>query len=142
MARVTMIQHINIQISDRERSREWYEKVLAIVVGAGVVANVMLMSVSERKNEIGLRRAVGARPRDIWWQFVLESTLVTTLGGLIAVILGLTALRVIAAQTASAAVFPWAVTFLGLAIAIIVGVLAGVLPARRAARLDPVESLR
>ena len=115
---------------------------ISIVVGAGVVGNVMLMSVGERKSEIGLRKAIGARPRDIWWQFVLESTLVTTVGGLIAVALGLAVLRVMAAQAGTEAVFPWGVTMLGMSIAVAVGIVAGAFPARRAAGLDPVESLR
>lgn len=115
---------------------------ISILVGAGVVANVMLMSVSDRKSEIGLRKAVGARPRDIWWQFVLESTLVTTLGGVAALALGFAVLAFVTSHTAFEAAFPWGVTILGLGIAVTVGVLAGVLPARRAAGLDAVESLR
>jgi putative ABC transport system permease protein len=115
---------------------------ISIVVGAGVVANVMLMSVGQRKHEIGLRKAVGARPRDIWWQFVLESTLVTTVGGLIAVGLGFAALAVITTRTGAVAGFPWAVTLLGVGVAVGVGILAGVAPANRAATLDPVDSLR
>ncbi len=115
---------------------------ISIVVGAGVVANVMLMSVSERKAEVGLRKAVGARPRDIWWQFLVESTLVTTLGGLLAIVVGFGAVWMITTHTPAAAAFPWAVTSAGLGIAITVGVIAGVLPARRAAVLDPVETLR
>ncbi len=115
---------------------------ISILVGAGVVANVMLMSVSERKAEIGLRKAVGARPRDIWWQFVLESTLVTALGGALAIGLGIAALGVITSYTAAEAAFPWATSLLGMGIAVAVGVVAGVMPARRAAALDPVQSLR
>lgn len=115
---------------------------ISIVVGAGVVANVMLMSVSERKGEVGLRKAVGARPQDIWWQFLVESTLVTTLGGLLAIVIGFVTVRMITLHTPTAAQFPWAITLTGLGIAITVGVLAGVMPARRAACLDPVETLR
>jgi putative ABC transport system permease protein len=115
---------------------------ISIVVGAGVVANVMLMSVSERKDEVGLRKAVGARPQDIWWQFLVESTLVTTLGGLLAIVVGFVTVRMITFHTPTAAGFPWAITIAGLGIAITVGVLAGVMPARRAAGLDPVETLR
>ena len=115
---------------------------ISIVVGAGVVANVMLMSVGERKSEIGLRKAIGARPRDIWWQFLLESTMVTTFGGMIAIGLGLLTLRILALRAGTDLAFPWGPTMLGMAIAVAVGVAAGVLPARRASSLDPVESLR
>jgi putative ABC transport system permease protein len=116
--------------------------IVSILVGGVVVANLMLMSVTERRGEIGLRKAVGARPRDIWWQFVLEATAITTLGGVLALGVSALTLQVIVRAMDRAAAFPWEVSLLGLGIAALVGLAAGVLPARRAARLDPIVSLR
>jgi putative ABC transport system permease protein len=116
--------------------------IISILVGGVVVANLMLMSVNERRQEIGLRKAIGARSRDVWWQFVLEATLVTTLGGVLALGVGATALQFIARAMDADPAFPWPVTFMGMGIAVLVGLVAGVMPARRAARMDPIASLR
>jgi len=116
--------------------------VISILVGGVVVANLMLMSVAERRGEIGLRKAVGARPRDIWWQFVLETVAITTTSGVLALGVAALALQVIARAWDRAVAYPWELSFLGLGVAVLVGLAAGVLPARRAAALDPIVSLR
>ncbi len=116
--------------------------IVSILAGGVVVANLMLMSVNERRQEIGLRKAIGARSRDVWWQFVLEATLITTLGGVLALGVGATALQFIARMMNADPAFPWPVTFMGMGIAILVGLVAGVIPARRAARMDPIAALR
>ena len=116
--------------------------VISIIAGAVVVANLMLLSVNERRHEIGLRKAIGARTRDVWWQFVLESTAITTVGGVLAIGIGIVILQYIRLQGTVDFIFPWSVTLIGLGIAIVVGLAAGALPARRAARMDPIESLR
>ncbi|HJU64043.1 MAG TPA: ABC transporter permease, partial [Gemmatimonadaceae bacterium] len=115
---------------------------LSIVIGALVVANLMLMTVHERSAEIGLRRAVGARSADIRLQFLAESAAVTGLGGLGAVLAGYGLLSLAGARHGSSMTMPWSVAMLGVAIAVAVGIVSGVLPARRAARLDPVQTLR
>jgi putative ABC transport system permease protein len=115
---------------------------VSIIAGGVVLASLMLLSVNERRAEIGLRKAIGARTRDVWWQFVLESTAITTVGGVLAIGLGILILQFVRLHGAAEFVFPWSVTLIGLAIAILVGLLAGALPARRAARLDPVDALR
>lgn len=116
--------------------------IIAIVGGGVVVANLMLLSVNERRSEIGLRKALGARTRDVWWQFVLEATVVTTVGGILALVISVSALPFITRAMDAHVVFPWEVALLGLAIAVAVGLVAGVVPARRAAQLDPVDALR
>ncbi|HEX9729542.1 MAG TPA: ABC transporter permease [Gemmatimonadales bacterium] len=116
--------------------------IISILVGGVVVANLMLMSVNERRHEIGLRKAIGARARDVWWQFLLEATLITTLGGVLALAVGAAALQFIARAMDTTPIFPWEVTLMGMGIAVLVGVIAGVMPARRAARMDPIASLR
>ena len=116
--------------------------VVSIVVGGVVVANLMLLSVNERRQEIGLRKAMGARTRDVWWQFVLEATAITTAGGVLAIAIGVGALRLFTHLTQTEIVFPWEVTLVGMGVAVLVGLVAGAMPAGRAARMDPIESLR
>jgi putative ABC transport system permease protein len=115
---------------------------VSIVVGGLVVANLMLMTVHERRAEIGLRRAIGARARDIRLQFLVESAAVTGLGGILAVIVGVILVKMLAHTMGTPPGMPWGTALLGLASAVAVGVVAGVLPARRAALLNPIETLR
>jgi putative ABC transport system permease protein len=115
---------------------------LSLLVGGIVIMNIMLMVVSERTREIGLRKAVGARRRDIMSQVLTESITLSTVGGLIGILLGFLAARAIAAVTPlPARLEPWSVA-LGISITAIVGLFFGAFPASRAARLDPIEALR
>jgi putative ABC transport system permease protein len=114
---------------------------ISLVVGGIVIMNIMLVSVTERTREIGIRKAIGAKRRDIMWQFLIESVVLSLIGGAIGVIMGASlALLVGAYSPLPAAIEPWAV-FTGLLIASSVGLIFGVFPAMRAARLDPVECL-
>ncbi len=115
---------------------------IAIIAGGVVVANLMLLSVNERRHEIGLRKAIGARTRDVWWQFVLEATAITTVGGILAIGIGVVILQYVRLHGIANFAFPWSVTLIGLSIAVVVGLVAGALPARRAARMDPIDALR
>lgn len=115
---------------------------VALAVAGIVVMNMMLASVTERTREIGIRLAIGARRRDILAQFLLESTLLTLAGGGIGVLIAAGLVLVLAEVTGFAVSLPlWAV-IAALGVACTVGVVFGVFPARRAARLDPVEALR
>jgi putative ABC transport system permease protein len=115
---------------------------LALVVGGIVIMNIMLMVVSERTREIGLRRALGARRSHILAQVLTESVTLSTLGGLVGVFLGfLVALAIAAVSPLPARIEPWSVA-LGVGITAAVGLLFGLYPARQAARLDPIEALR
>ena len=115
---------------------------VALVIGAAVAASLMLVSINERTGEIGLRRAVGARPSDIRLQFLVE-TAVTTLGGGVAGILAGSALAaLVASRFGLSGVFSPVAIVLGIVLSVATGLLAGVLPARRAARLPPAEALR
>lgn len=115
---------------------------ISLLVGGVGVSNIMLVSVRERVREIGLRKAVGARSRDIGLQFLLEAVLLTTLGGVLGIGLGVGA----AFTTAALSPVPAAVTVWSMALAFGVsagvGIAFGVVPALRAARLDPVTALR
>ncbi|MET8084990.1 ABC transporter permease [Micromonospora sp. NPDC005237] len=115
---------------------------ISLLVGGVGVSNIMLVSVRERTREIGLRMAVGARPRDIGVQFLLEAVLLTTIGGLTGMALGVgTALLVDALSPIPAAITWWSLA-LAFGVSAAVGIVFGVVPAQRAGRLDPVVALR
>jgi putative ABC transport system permease protein len=115
---------------------------LSLLVGGLVIMNIMLMVVSERTREIGLRKALGARRRDIMSQVLTESVTLSTVGGLAGILLGFLAARAIAAATPLPAQLEvWSVV-LGIGITASVGLFFGAYPASRAARLDPIEALR
>jgi putative ABC transport system permease protein len=115
---------------------------VTLLVAGMVTASLMLASVRRRVGEIGLRRAVGARPRDVATQFLVETALTTFAGGLLGVGVGLLAAAKLAERFHLEGIAPWPPVAIGLAVAIVVGLLAGVGPARRAARLDPAVALR
>jgi putative ABC transport system permease protein len=115
---------------------------ISLVVGGIVIMNIMLMAVSERTREIGIRKALGARRRDILAQFVVESATLSAAGALLGIGFGLALAFVVNALTPlPAAVAPWSVV-VGMALGIGVGIVAGVYPASRASRLDPIVALR
>lgn len=115
---------------------------ISLLVGGVGVSNIMLVSVSERTREIGLRKALGARTRDITTQFLLEAIVLTVVGGLIGLALGIGGAELVASfAPVPAEVTGWSVA-LALGVSTGVGLIFGVLPARRAGRLDPVEALR
>jgi len=115
---------------------------LSLVVGGIVIMNIMLMVVSERTREIGLRKSLGARRRDILWQILTESITLSTLGGIIGTGLGfLGAFGISKVSPLPAIVEVWSVV-LGISMTAFVGLFFGLYPAMRAAALDPIEALR
>ncbi len=104
--------------------------------------NVLLVSVTERTQEIGIRKALGAKKSDIKTQFFIESIILGQLGGILGIILGVLSGNLVAYLLKIGTVLPWAWMILGLVICLIVSILAGLLPASRAAKLNPIESLR
>jgi len=115
---------------------------LSLLVGGIVIMNIMLMVVSDRTREIGLRKALGARRRDIMSQVLTESVTLSTAGGIAGITLGFLAAQAIAAATPlPARLEPWSI-ILGIGITAAVGLFFGAYPASRAARLDPIEALR
>ncbi|OFW03984.1 MAG: hypothetical protein A3H96_16205 [Acidobacteria bacterium RIFCSPLOWO2_02_FULL_67_36] len=115
---------------------------LSLVVGGIVIMNIMLMVVTERTREIGLRKALGARRRDIVWQILTESVTLSTFGGIVGTGFGfLLALTIAKLTPLPAAVQAWSV-MIGVGITAVVGLFFGLYPAMRAARLDPIEALR
>jgi putative ABC transport system permease protein len=115
---------------------------LSLVVGGIVIMNIMLMVVSERTREIGLRKALGARRRDIVWQILTESVTLSTFGGLVGTLLGFgLAVLISKLSPLPASVEVWSIA-MGLGITAIVGLFFGMYPAMQAASLDPIEALR
>lgn len=117
---------------------------ISLIVGGIVVMNIMLISVGERVKEIGLRRAVGARKSDTRRQFLIESSLVTVIGGIIGVVVGLivAVLLPIISKGKMPAMPSWEPFVLGFVFSALVGILAGIHPARKAAEMDPVDALK
>src|SRR5262245_42206239 len=121
---------------------------MPLVVGGIGIMNIMLATVTERTREIGIRRALGAKRRDITMQFLIEAVVQTTIGGLCGVILGLGMVftvpavwKWVAGTTLPAQIHVPSI-FLSLGVSVGVGVLFGWYPAQRAAKLDPIEALR
>jgi len=117
---------------------------ISLVVGGIVVMNIMLISVGERVKEIGLRRAVGARKQDIRSQFLIESSLITLMGGIIGVLAGLvvSVLLPVMSKGKMPAMLSWEPFVLGFVFSVLVGILAGIHPAKKAAEMDPVIALK
>jgi putative ABC transport system permease protein len=115
---------------------------IALLVGGIVIMNIMFVSVSERKKEIGIRMAVGARRRDILYQFLIESSLISALGGVIGIVLGFLVARIVSAATSMPSSVEPASIVLALVMSWSIGLFFGIYPANRAAKLDPVEALR
>lgn len=116
---------------------------LITLVGASIgLMNIMLVSVSERKREIGVRKAMGATSKAIHNQFLIESIVIGQIGGIVGVLLGVLAGNIISIILKSSFIIPWGWILLGIFLTLIVGILSGLIPASKAAKLDPIESLR
>jgi len=115
---------------------------ISLVVGGIGIMNIMLVSVRERTREIGIRKAIGARGRDILLQFLVEALTLSLLGGLIGIVVGLAASGVIAQLAGWAFAFNPGTIVAAVLFSLVVGVVFGVWPARQAARLDPITALR
>jgi putative ABC transport system permease protein len=115
---------------------------ISLVVGGIGIMNIMLVSVRERTREIGVRKAIGARSRDILFQFLIEALVLSLLGGLIGILVGLGATALIGAIAGWGFVFSPLTLVVAVLFSLAVGVIFGVWPARQAARLDPIAALR
>ena len=112
-----------------------------LAAGIGIM-NIMLVSVTERTREIGLRKAVGAKRNDIVRQFLLEAVVLSEIGGLIGILIGVLGGNGVALYFEMAMVFPWGWAITGLVVCSLIGTGFGFYPAWKAARLDPIEALR
>ena len=113
-----------------------------LVIGGVVIMNVMLASVTERTREIGVRKAVGARRRDILLQFIVESSVMSAVGGAIGVTVAWLGAVIVRSATSVPMAVPISAVLVALAVSTTVGLFFGIYPARKAAKLDPIEALR
>jgi putative ABC transport system permease protein len=115
---------------------------ISLLVGGIGIMNIMLVSVTERTREIGIRKAIGARSRDVVRQFLIEAVILCAAGGLVGVALGCgIGIAVEQGTPVPARITPWSIV-LGLGVSTIIGIVFGLWPAVRASQLDPVEALR
>jgi putative ABC transport system permease protein len=116
---------------------------LITLVGAAIgLMNIMLVSVTERTREIGIRKAIGATSRVIRNQFLVEAIVIGQMGGLLGIFLGIMIGNVISLLIGSAFIVPWVWIITGVILCFIVALVSGIIPAQKAANLDPIESLR
>jgi putative ABC transport system permease protein len=113
-----------------------------MVVGGVVIMNIMLAVVSERTHEIGIRKSVGARRQDILNQFLVESSMLAGMGGLVGVVLAWVVAAAVRNFTSVPMAVPVSAVFIGVGLSTAVGLFFGIYPAQRASKLDPIEALR
>jgi len=116
--------------------------VISLLVGGIVIMNITLASVKERTREIGVRIAVGARRRDIFAQFMVQTILITALGGVLGIILGFSILKAVGSYLDLQVIASVQMIWVALLVSVGVGLIFGISPAMRASKLDPVEALR
>jgi putative ABC transport system permease protein len=115
---------------------------VSLLVGGIGIMNIMLVSVTERTREIGIRMSVGARGRDILMQFLIEAVTLSVLGGLIGIVLGVGSSRIVSAKLGWATLVSPDSILLAFVFSAAIGVFFGFYPARKAAQLDPIDALR
>jgi len=135
-------------LKQEQKTQDIFNLVLAVIAGISLlvggigIMNIMLASVYERIKEIGLRRAIGATQKDIIMQFLFEAILVSTIGGIIGVFLGVAAAKAISTAAEIPTIISWWSIVLSFGVAASIGLAFGIFPARKAAMLDPMEALR
>jgi len=116
---------------------------LLTLLGASIgLMNIMLVSVTERTREIGVRKALGATSKNVLFQFLTEAVVICQIGGILGILLGILVGNLVSFFFGSPFIIPWPWILLGLIVCIIVGIISGLYPAMKASRLDPIESLR
>ena len=115
---------------------------ISLLVGGVGIMNILLVSVTERTREIGLRMAVGAKPRNVLMQFLVEAMTLSTIGGALGLVLGVVGSRVVASSLGWTTLVRPDIVVIALVFSAVVGILFGLYPAYKASRLDPIDALR
>jgi putative ABC transport system permease protein len=135
-------------LQQEQKTQDIFNLVLAVIAGISLlvggigIMNIMLASVYERIKEIGLRRAIGATSSDIVMQFLFEAVLVSIIGGILGVLLGIGAAKAISTAAEIPTMISWWSIILSFGVAASIGLIFGIFPAKKAAQLDPIEALR
>jgi putative ABC transport system permease protein len=114
---------------------------VVLLLGGVIISILMLISVSRRVGEIGLRKAVGASSRNLMFQFLAEAVMISLCGGILGLIVGITGTWILLLKLGYTFFVPWQAILFGVLLPVVIGILAGIIPARKAARLDPVKAL-
>lgn len=115
---------------------------IALLASGIGIMNIMLVTVAERTREIGIRKSIGAKSRDILYQFMIEALILTEIGGVFGIILGILAGNIVALLMKTAVIFPWNWAGIGILVCSLIAIIFGSYPAYKAAKLDPIEALR
>lgn len=116
--------------------------IVTLLVAGFVLANLFLLSVSERKQEIGIRRAIGAKKQDIFYQFLIEASIITLAGGVLGFVIGVSGSFLLMKIAEFPLHFSWKAFAVGLILSLLVGIGFGIQPAKKAAKLNPIEAIR
>jgi putative ABC transport system permease protein len=115
---------------------------VSLIVGGIGIMNIMLVSVTERTREIGIRLAIGAQPRDVLLQFLVEAVVLSLLGGIIGILIGSGVALALPLVAGWATVLPWNAIALSFGVSAAIGMFFGIYPARKASQMDPIVALR
>jgi putative ABC transport system permease protein len=115
---------------------------ISLLVGGIGIMNIMLVSVSERTKEIGIRKAIGAKRRDVLLQFLIEAAVLSSMGGIIGILIGLGLGKILSSTLSMTFTFSSSVILMSFLFSVVVGVVFGVFPANKASKLNPIQALR
>jgi putative ABC transport system permease protein len=145
---VFMIESAQEEAEEMAQSQKTFQiiffiiSIISLLVGGIVIANIMLASIQERTREIGIRLTVGARRRDIFMQFLVQTVLITFIGGILGTLVGLSLLKMVSGYLEIKLIAELSMVLAALSVSVGIGLLAGIIPAILASKLNPVEALR
>ncbi len=145
---VFMIESAQEEAEEMAQSQKTFQiiffiiSIISLLVGGIVIANIMLASIQERTREIGIRLTVGARRRDIFIQFLVQTVLITFIGGILGTLVGLSILEMVSGYLEIKLIAELSMVLIALSVSVGIGLLAGIIPAIMASKLNPVEALR